>query len=1147
MSLNHQSVRRDKIAVAAFILVGLAGVIVYILLYGSAFPSASLDLKITRADAVRIGERSLRAQGFDLSGYQHVVTFRYDRRGKEYLERNLGLRKANQLMGRRVKTWYWRARWFKPLQEEEFSAYISPTGEFIGFRHKIPEKQRGKDLSRAAALQQASEFLRSVGLDPSKYRLMSDSSEKRPNRTDHYFNWEERDFKAADATNRVRVSVAGDKVSYFNRYLKVPEKWERKVEEEFGKGSFFVTIAGVFSAGFGLALFITFLFAVRARAIRWRFTLILAGALVVVYITQSLNSLPILKSFYMTTESMGSFIGGHIVSIIGGAIGIAVSIFLLGSAGDAMHRWALPERIPLSRMLTRRGLISREFVQANLVGFGLGLAQLGYVSAFYVVAMKYFHIWSPAEVPYDNTLSTALPWIYPLTIGLSAALTEELFFRLFAVSFLKRYVRLTWLAVVVPAVVWAFLHSNYPQQPAYIRGIEISVYGIILGWVFLKYGVVATVVSHYTYNAVVSGTLLVRSENPYFRASGLAVMLLMLLPLLPAAIRMLRKPGPELDEQVLHEEPAPVRPAAPPVRQAEEPGPPRTYEPFPRRKLGLIALAGLAALIASYLCFPQEFLPDRYDVINRRKAAQLAEQHIRALGVKTKGYMSYSQYGGDSTGLGATYIVRQIGREKADELFERELHDAGWYTRWFKPQKKESYEIWLDPDGKFYSWNHAIEEDAPGPNLPSAEARALAEAWLTRAGVELSQYKLVDSSTDKREKRTDHWLTWEKKKPRVKESTFRLSIGVQGNEVLSRSDFIKIPDEYRRNEYKRTTRMTIFTGIFGLLMTALAIAAFVVFVIQFAARRINWKLALGWAAALTALGIVGWVDGLPTFYAGYWDTDPLSRFIALGIITTVLAFAVGLVGTACLVGFADAVYRQAFPDKPSLTQWFARKDGKWRLRAFQEGAVVAYASLLLGAAAAPAANFISDRFFRAVAVVQGGWSGATDGLSPIIAVLPGSLSAAVYLTVLVALAVSLAKLYLKRKWLILALLIGFPLLGIAGDAKNWLSFWEQVLWMAVGIPVAYLALTRWFGHNAYAYAIAMASGYLLSSGLGLVQASDPALKINGWVLIVLGLLPAVAALYIRLRHGYGERSGRDTENAAMVPQDGSGFSEVAPE
>ena len=200
--------------------------------------------------------------------------------------------------------------------------------------------------------------------------------------------------------------------------------------------------------------------------------------------------------------------------------------------------------------------------------------------------------------------------------------------------------------------------------------------------------------------------------------------------------------------------------------------------------------------------------------------------------------------------------------------------------------------------------------------------------------------------------------------------------------------------------------------------------------------------------------------------------------------------------------------------------------------------------LPLMAAAGPPASFISDRFFRAVAVAQGGWSGATDGLSPIMAVLPGSLCAAVYLPVSVALAVSLAKLYLKRKWLILALVICFPLLAIAGDAKNWLSFWAQVLWMAVGIPVAYLALTRWFGHNAYAYAIAMASGYLLSSGLALAQASDPALRINGWGLIVLGLLPAVAALYIRLRHGYGGQSGQDTENAVMVPQDRSGFSET---
>lgn len=1116
---------RDKLTIAAFLLAGLVGLLVYLHFYDEAFPTASLNMKINRGDALRIGESYLRSMGHDLSGYRSVVSFDYDNSAKEYLERNLGLRKANPLMNKKVDVWYWHIRWFKPLQEEHFCAWIDLAGKVEGFHHEIPEAEPGKRLQRAEAKHIAEKFLLAMGIHSDKYKLIYDSSIKRPKRMDHYFQWKEPDFDVKGAFNRLSVSVEGDKVSALNRALKIPEKWDRKVANESSKGNFFVTIASVIYGIFSFAMFVVFLFAVRAKDIRWRFSLILAGAMVLVYLAGRFNAIPQIFSGYSTTESMGSFITQYITMIIIGAVSIATSIMFLCMTGDVMQRWASVGKTAISRIITSRGLRSKEFARAGLIGFGLGLAHLGYVTAFYVVSQKYFGVWSPAEVPYSGILNTAIPWIYPLTIGLSAALNEELAFRLFATSFLKKYIKLTWLAVLIPAVTWAFLHSNYPQQPPYIRGIEISVVGIVLGIVFLRYGIVATIISHYTFNAVIAGTLLVKQENLYLKISGLIVMALMLLPILPAVISSFRKSEP--DEEPIEEEPVSAIPVPLPESESvpetePEPapvpvGPPPIYDVISPGGLQRRALVAVAAFIILMLCTPGFVIDTDFpQTVSKGKALEIARKQMRDLGVDTRGYMSYAIFGGDSSGAAADYIAERIGSEKANEMLQDELHDVGWYVSWFKPMQVEGYELWLDPDGRFFSWGHTIEEDTPGANLSGGAAKALASEWLTRHGVDLSGYRLIDSSTRKYDKRTDHYFTWEKKKPRVSKATFRLDVMVQGDQVVNRSQSIKVPDEYLREESKQTTRQSIFMGIGSLLSLLISIGVFIVFVKQFVRRSINWRFALKLSAVFAIFMIIKQIDGIPTFYYGYDPNEPLSRYVISGGINAVLAVVGQFIGMALLIGFADAVYRQAFPAKPSLSQWFGVADRRpWRLKAMREGIVVALTSLPVAGLVVALGDVIDTRYFTELASAESPSLISTiDGISPVLGALP-EVSVMIVVPVCLALVVSLLKLYLKRRWLIITAAVGISFIFVCASVSSWPEFAQAILSIAVVAPILWFMLSRWYGHNVYSYAALVLLTILPGSAADLIRQNDPVLRMSGIILGVLALAPIIFAFYPR--------------------------------
>src|SRR5689334_16006149 len=84
-----------------------------------AFPEASIDFRVSRADGEGLARGFLAARGLRTEGYREASLFGYDDEAKTFLERELGLERANSLMGSRVRLWRWGYRWFRPQQKEE--------------------------------------------------------------------------------------------------------------------------------------------------------------------------------------------------------------------------------------------------------------------------------------------------------------------------------------------------------------------------------------------------------------------------------------------------------------------------------------------------------------------------------------------------------------------------------------------------------------------------------------------------------------------------------------------------------------------------------------------------------------------------------------------------------------------------------------------------------------------------------------------------------------------------------------------------------------------------------------------------------------------------------------------------------------------
>src|ERR1044071_9812252 len=75
-----------------------------------AFPEASIDFRVNRAEGEALASRFLASQQYATEAYRRASSFTFDDTAKTFLERSAGLERANQLMGSRIRLWRWADR-----------------------------------------------------------------------------------------------------------------------------------------------------------------------------------------------------------------------------------------------------------------------------------------------------------------------------------------------------------------------------------------------------------------------------------------------------------------------------------------------------------------------------------------------------------------------------------------------------------------------------------------------------------------------------------------------------------------------------------------------------------------------------------------------------------------------------------------------------------------------------------------------------------------------------------------------------------------------------------------------------------------------------------------------------------------------------
>jgi hypothetical protein len=906
--------RRDLRVLLLWLLAALVGASVAYRYFFRAFPEAAVDFKVTRGAALERARTFAATQGLSLQGYQSAVVFNVDDDTKTYLEREVGLAQANRLMSSEISVWYWDVRFFRPRQKEEIRVRVDPKGRIVGYEHILEEAAPGARLDRAQAVNRAQQFLtQTLHTDVVAFSFLPEeaNSVARPNRTDWTFTWERAGFRVKDAPYRLRVTIEGDRAGGYLEFLKVPEAWRRTYARLRSSNNFIETIALIpYAILIGAALSVLIMLG-RRGLVRWKWVLALGLFITALYFAMQLNEWPLLRASYDTNDSYASFFAAELVKALVGSFSLALLVVIAVAPGEPLYRAGQPNHLRLGSTFTLAGLRTRQFFCSAVVGLCLAAVHIGFVVAFYVVGRR-FGVWAPQDLQYSDTLSTALPWIYPLTIGIYAAASEEFLFRMFSIPFLMRMTQSRILAVVLPAFAWGFLHSNYPQEPPYIRGIEVGAIGLVAGWVMLRWGILATLTWHYTVDAFLTSLSLMRSEGLYTRISGGLVGFAAVIPVAVAGLLYLRR-GAFADEADLLNRAQPLLEA---TTVAEEPSataqPPSFYQPLNKRALVLLAAAGALGLVSLWMIKPQRIGSFVRFPLDSRQAAARADDVLRQLRENPASYhrVVTIQYPFDP--LVNEYLRRSIGLEAANRVYRDEVPAAFWTARYFRDSQKEEYFIVLRPDGTLHSVHHTLAEAAPGANLTKDEAQARAESFLRDSKkIDLNRWKLVEAQSKKLPSRTDHSFIWEETQPLnpsppgAEAAHVRISLAVQGDEVSGYRIFIHLPEDWVRKQNESTLANTAQTVLLLSLIGGFGLATLIIFLRNLKSSQIAavpWRRIALWSLVVLAASLLKFATLEPLYLLMYRTEQSFGTFVGTLLIGQALSAALFYSATILLLG-----------------------------------------------------------------------------------------------------------------------------------------------------------------------------------------------------------------------------------------------------
>lgn len=535
-----------KMTLRGWVLFFLAGLLCLILWLRFEYPHfAFVNFPVDKQTALSKAQGYLASRGVDTEKYSRSIIFDRDKFPDRFLQKVIGLSAENAFLKKHAyEIFYWRVRFFREFQKEEYVLYVSPSsGEIINFQHPIEDIEPRSTPEKEAARLKAEEFLReNYALDLGNYRFNEEKIKRYDSRIDYSFSWEKKEvyiqWKEGQGGAKLLAgaTVSGNEIrEFYKNKLNVPEKFSRYIENQFILGEYLYSFYFIlFSILLGAAVYII----IRRRSdyltrSSKKMYYYLAGFFFLANLAFIFNNLQNIIMYYPTSSKFSSFLGLNITKEMIYVTFLTASFLLPGLSGELLSGELYPKKKCRSLFhFAWHYLYSRQMSAAILLGYMVFFIMLGLQASVFHYAERFIGVWRE-WFTMTQFSSAYLPVLGAFVIGMRASLLEEVTFRFFGINLLKKYTGNILVSIILISLIWGLGHTAYAIFPVWFRIIEITLIGLLLGFIFVRYGIIPVIVAHYLFDVFWSSSafILGRSNPGLFLSS----LLILAAPLLFAA------------------------------------------------------------------------------------------------------------------------------------------------------------------------------------------------------------------------------------------------------------------------------------------------------------------------------------------------------------------------------------------------------------------------------------------------------------------------------------------------------------------------------------------------------------------------------------------------------------------------------------
>ncbi|MEJ7667625.1 MAG: CPBP family intramembrane glutamic endopeptidase [Casimicrobiaceae bacterium] len=959
---------RTRVFWVGYVVLALGSLVVAWQLFPLAIPLLNLDIQLSRSEAIAQATAISARLNLAPDGARSAARFAHDQAAQNYIELDGGGKPAfaRILEDKAYAPFWWEVRLFKPGVVDEVTVRYRPDGTADGFARRVPEtyvraeatKALDADTGRALAEAHARS---DWGGDFTSYAPLEQAQQTRQTgRVDHTFVYEHRD-RYGDARIRLRLVVAGDELIGIAPYMYVPEAFSRRFAEMRSANE---NIAGAASISAGLlyglggVVFGTF-WLLRKRWLLWKPALVAGGIVGALLGLTLLAAAPAAWFGFDTAQQADTFwirqIGAAVVAALAGGVAYGLAFM----AAESLTRRAFPHHPQLWRLWSRAAAGTPTVAGRTVGGYLFVPIELALIAAFYYATNRWLGWWQPSEALTDpNILSSAVPALMPIALSLQAGFMEECVFRAIPLSlgallgerFGRRNAGIA-VAFVLQAIIFAAAHASYPGFPAYSRLVELIVPSLIWGAIFLRYGLLPTVLLHVLFDLVLFSLPLFLLDAPGAWVQRALVIAAALVPLAVVWWRRVQNGGfSELPESLWNRAWHPGDEVLSDAQSAiHEPATVGRIASYLQRALPVLAILGALAWVA--------FTPFRTDVpplaLSRQDAEAAASAALAQRGVNLT---EWRRFAIPSVALEDSaqrqwhgFVWREVGRAAYRALVGDTLAPPLWEVRFARfdgdvAERVEEWRVSVTGDAKVRQIQHRLPEARAGANLERDAGLAIAQRTL-RDEFGLDPAKLILRTADQRQRpqRTDWAFVFANPDVKVAPAEARLHVTLAGDEVVASGHSLFVPETWQRTETEREGRNLVFKIALALTVAAAGLAALVFAVVAFGSGRSD-RRAFRVVVALTfGVTIIQFGNAWPSLAMGLRTAEPVIAQVALAAFGALVGGLVIALAFGLIAGVASWSARRAAPTllAGALPPWALGS----ALAVFAAGLSAAFASL----------------------------------------------------------------------------------------------------------------------------------------------------------------------------------------------------------